>query len=109
MRNSGEIFIWSIIIGLFVSIIVCVFLGCSENRNKEPETFKVEKFEIADTVSASMHVVRYRQTKKTYIYDMVLTDRNQNTFNLKFVSDENLRFFPGDSIYYWFDSWKLKQ
>ena len=96
---------------LVVCICMCGVYSCSNtNTNKrEIEYYKVVKFEVSDTIKNSyVNTVRTSYTDKVYVYSFDIVNSKGDTINEKFVSDEVIRFIPGDTIYYWFGKWSIK-
>lgn len=105
-------FVKSILVGLFTCI--CWFIiyscSCSTNNYDDRVFYRVVKFEVSDTIKHShVNATRTTYTGKTYVYNMDIVNNEGDTINEKFVSDEVIRFIPGDSVYLRYHMWRIKR
>lgn len=106
-------FVKSMLIGIITCI--CCFIiyscSCSTNNNYDDRVFyRVVNFEVSDTIKHSyVNTVRTTYTGTTYVYNMDVINNEGDTINEKFVSDEVIRFIPGDSVYLRYHMWRIKR
>ena len=100
-------------LSLIISIIMictCMFLSCT-TPNDTTKYYKVENFEILDTIPTKIIIPREgRSIKKIYVYKLNLIDENNDTIMYKYGSEHNMRFVKGDTVYYnkYMDKYQLK-
>ena len=94
-----------------ITFFMLFLFGCYPSDKRENITYyKVEHFYICNDIDAYVNTsyTRLPYEGKLHTYDMVLVNEQQDTIYKSFATREDLRFYPGDTIYQWYGRWLLK-
>lgn len=96
---------------IFFILVGLLLTCCGRTSTSIKEYYKVVDFSLGDDIKADVTTIRSSYTGRIQVYNMTLVDPYGDTIQEKFATadDHSIRFLPGDSIFIWYGTWRLKR